>query len=282
MRKTRKLGKLKQVKRKHKSKRLGSKRLGSKRLGPKRLGRGLEERALPFLLKEKLNDTSLRSHNQTFNEPMLVSQILQDVPRDSVTLAIKNAPYKEEVARLLSKKLNQSANSRGIASKIVSAVPTTHITIGRKKQDLIKELRIAQAALDAHIVKSQPIRDYTDKAFDKVDELGDKYNALEKAIGYSKLEKYDNLESKYNELTKSESMLERSRASIIKAGLEASRHTSFGKQLAKLRSLRSEADEANKILDIALVDRDAAYDEQERLTLIVNNLKKQLEDLEDP
>jgi hypothetical protein len=269
MRKTRKLGKLKQVKRKHKS----------KRLGPKRLGKGLEETALPFLLKEKLNDTSLRSHNQTFNEPMLVSQILQDVPRASVTLAIKNAPYKEEVARLLSKKLNQSSNSRAIASKIVSAVPTTHITIGRKKQDLIKELQIAQAALDDHIVKAQPIRDYTDKAFDKVDELGDKYNALEKAIGYAKLEKYDNLESKYNELTKSKSMLERSHASIIKAGLDTSRHTSFGKQLAKLRSLRYEADKANKILDIALVDSDAAYDEQERLTLIVNNLKKQLEDL---
>jgi hypothetical protein len=269
MRKTRKLGKLKQVKRKHKS----------KRLGPKRLGKGLEETALPFILKEKLNDISLRSHNQTFNEPMLVSQILQDVPRASVTEAIKNAPYKEEVARLLSQKLNQSANSRAIASKIVTTIPTTHITIGRKKQDLIKELQIAQAALDNHIVKAQPIRDYTDKAFDKVDELGDKYNALEKAIGYAKLEKYDNLESKYNELTKSESMLERSRASIIKAGLDTSRHTSFGKQLAKLRSLRYEADKANKILDIALVDSDAAYDEQERLTLIVNNLKKQLEDL---
>ena len=47
MPKTRKLGKQKQVKRKHKSK-----RLGTKRLGPKRLGRGLEETALPFLLKE--------------------------------------------------------------------------------------------------------------------------------------------------------------------------------------------------------------------------------------
>jgi hypothetical protein len=272
MRSTRKFSK--QVKRKHKSKRLGTKRLGSKRLG-----KGLEETALPFLLKEKLNDTSLRSHNQTFNEPMLVSQILQDVPRDAVTLAIKNAPYKEEVARLLSKKLNQSANSRAIASKIVSTIPTTHITIGRKKQDLIKELEIAQAALDNHIVKAQPIRDYTNKVWDKTDEIADKYQALAKAIGYSKLEKYDNLESKYNELTKSESMLERSRASIIKAGLEASRHTSFGKQLAKLRSLRAQADKANKILDIALVDRDAAYDEQERLTLIVNNLKKQLEDL---
>jgi len=274
MRSTKKLGK--QVKRK-----LKSKRLGTKRLGPKRLGKGLEERALPFLLKEKLNDTSLRSHNQTFNEPMLVSQILQDVPRDSVTLAIKNAPYKEEVARLLSKKLNQSANSRTIASKIVSTIPTTHITIGRKKQDLIKELQIAQAALDNHIIESQPIRDYTSKVWDKTDEIADKCQALAKAIGYAKLEKYDNLESKYNELTKSESMLERSRASIIKTGLEASRHTSFGKQLAKLRSLRAQADKANKILDIALVDRDAAYDEQERLTLIVNNLKKQLEDLED-
>jgi len=268
MRKTRKLGK--QVKRKHKS----------KRFGPKRLGKGLEDK-VPFLLAEKLNNTSLRSHNQTFNEPMLVSQILQDVPRASVTEALQNAPYKNEVERLLSQKFKQSAKSRAIANKIVSAIPTRHITIGRKKQDLIKELQIAQAALDAHIIESQPIRDYTAKVWDKTDEIADKYQALAKAIGYAKLEKYDNLESKYNELTKSESMLERSRASIIKAGLDTSRHTSFGKQLAKLRSLRAQVDEANKILDNALVGRDATYDEQERLTLIVNNLKKQLEDLED-
>jgi hypothetical protein len=58
MRSTRKLGK--QVKRKHKSK-----RLGPKRLGPKRLGKGLEDK-VPFLLAEKLNATSLRSHNRNF------------------------------------------------------------------------------------------------------------------------------------------------------------------------------------------------------------------------
>jgi hypothetical protein len=70
MRKTRKLGK--QVKRKLKRK------YKSKRLGPKRLGKGIEDK-VPFLLKEMLDATSLRSHNQHFNEPMLVSQILQDV-----------------------------------------------------------------------------------------------------------------------------------------------------------------------------------------------------------
>jgi hypothetical protein len=48
MGKTRKRGKQKQVKIKHKSK-----RLGSKRLGPKRLGKGPEDK-LPFLLREKL------------------------------------------------------------------------------------------------------------------------------------------------------------------------------------------------------------------------------------
>jgi len=64
MRKTRKLGK--QVKRKHKS----------KRLGPKRLGKGLEDE-VPFLLAEKLNKVSLDTYNKEFYDnrnPSVVSQ----------------------------------------------------------------------------------------------------------------------------------------------------------------------------------------------------------------
>jgi hypothetical protein len=269
MRSTRKLGK--QVKRKHKSK-----RLGSKRLEPKRLGKGLEDK-VPFLLKEMLDATSLRSHNQHFNEPMLVSQILQDVPRAFITEAIDNAPYKKEVARLLSQKFKQSAKSRAIANKIVSAIPTRHITIGRKKQTLIKELKIAQAALDAYIVASQPIHDRKEELFNKLGDLEDERDELEKVIGQSKLDKYDDLKKKYDELNRSQSMLKRSQASLIKIKLETLR---FG-PMGKLYALIDKIEKLDKIYTKANEDDITAYEEEDRLTLIVYNLKTQLEDLED-
>jgi hypothetical protein len=269
MRSTRKFGK--QVKRKHKSK-----RLGPKRIEPKRLGKGLEDK-VPFLLKEMLDATSLRSHNQHFNEPMLVSQILQDVPRAFITEAIENAPYKKEVARLLSQKFKQSANSRAIASKIVSAVPTRHITIGRKKQTLTNQLKIAQAALDAYIVESQPIHDRKEELFNKLGDLEDERDELEKVIGQSKLDKYDDLKNKYDELNRSQSMLKRSQASLIKVRLETLR---FG-PIGKLYALIDKIEKLDQIYTKANEDDITAYEEEDRLTLIVYNLKTQLEDLED-
>jgi hypothetical protein len=274
MRSTRKFSK--QVKRKYKSKRLGTKRLGTKRLGTKRLGKGLEDK-VPFLLKEMLDATSLRSHNQNFVEPMLVSQILQDVPRAYVTEAIENAPYKKEVARLLSQKFKQSANSRAIASKIVSAVPTRHITIGRKKQTLTNQLKIAQAALDAYIVASQPIHDRKEELFNKLGDLEDERDELEKVIGQSKLDKYDDLKEKYDELNRSQSMLKRSSASLIKIRLETLR---FG-LIGKLDALIDKIEKLDKIYTKANEDDITAYEEEDRLTLIVYNLKTQIEDLED-
>ena len=264
MRKTRKYDK--QVKRKYKSKRLGT----------KRLGKGLEDK-VPFLLKEMLDATSLRSHNQNFVEPMLVSQILQDVPRASITEAIENAPYKKEIARLLSKKFNQSANSRSIANKIVSAVPTRHITIGRKKQTLTNQLKIAQAALDAYIVASQPIHDRKEELFNKLGDLEDERDELEKVIGQSKLNKYDDLKKKYDELNRSQSMLKRSSASLIKIKLETLR---FG-PIGKLYALIDKIEKLDKIYTKANEDDITAYEEEDRLFLIVYNLKTQLEDLED-
>jgi hypothetical protein len=264
MRSTRKLGK--QVKRKYKSKRLGS----------KRLGKGLEDK-VPFLLKEMLDATSLRSHNQNFVEPMLVSQILQDVPRAYVTEAIENEPYKKEIERLLSQKFKRTANSRAIVNKIVSAVPTTHITIGRKKQTLINQLKIAQAALDAYIVASQPIHDRKEELFNKLGDLEDERDELEKVIGQSKLDKYDDLKNKYDELNRSQSMLKRSSASLIKIRLETLR---FG-LIGKLDALIDKIEKLDKIYTKANEDDITAYEEEDRLTLIVYNLKTQLEDLED-
>lgn len=261
MRSTRKLDK--QVKRKHKS---------------KRLGKGLEDK-VPFLLKEMLDATSLHSHNQNFVEPMLVSQILQDVPRAFITEAIENAPYKKEVARLLSQKFKQSANSRAIASKIVSVVPTRHITIGRKKQILTKELKIAQAALDAYKVTSQPIHDRSEELFKKLGDLEDERDELEKVIGQSKLDKYDDLKNKYDELNRSQSMLKRSQASLIKIRLKTLRFSPS--PIGKLYALIDKIEKLDQIYTKANEDDITAYDEQDRLRLIVYNLKTQLEDLED-
>jgi len=69
MRNTIKHRKKQQVKRKYKSKRLGGG-------GPRE-----SEAAVPYLIRERLNATSLRSHNQTFSEPGIVLQILEDIRR---------------------------------------------------------------------------------------------------------------------------------------------------------------------------------------------------------
>ena len=288
MGKTRKRGKQKQVKIKHKS----------KRLGPKRLGKGPEDK-LPYLLREKLNDVSERTYNKQFYEPRLVSHILQDVPRASVTEALQNAPYKKEVTRLLSQKFKQSANSQAIvnsqaiatsraiansqaiANKIVNAVPTTHITIGRKKQALTNELIIAQAALDAYIAESQPIHARKEELYNKLGVLEDKHTELEEAIGYSNLDKYDDLKIKYYQLKSSDSMLDHSRASIIKLRLKAFPYTRIGRQLTKLRALEDKIYVATRMYDEANAHSIAEYEEDDRLTQIVSNLKTQLEDLED-
>ena len=72
MHKTRKLGIQKQVKKKQKS---------------KRRGRGINE--VPFLLKSMLSNVHLKTYNQEFTDPALVSYILQDLPRASVTIALQ-------------------------------------------------------------------------------------------------------------------------------------------------------------------------------------------------
>jgi hypothetical protein len=279
MRNTIKHRKKKQVKRKYKSKRLGGG-------GPRE-----SEAAVPYLIGERLNATSLRSHNQTFREPGLVSQVLKGVPIESVTLALKNADYKKEVAHLLSKKFKKSAKSRAIASKIVDAIPTTDVTLGRKKQTLLKELKIAQEALAAHIVAIKPIDDYKDKLsiirdnlVDELKNLEGKFNKLEKSIGYPKLDNYDNLKTKYDEVTRSQSMLERSRAPLIGIKLKTLRYGSIG----KLYALKDKINITDKLYTKADEDYakanehyNAAHEEQDRLSLIVHNLKKQLRDLED-
>jgi hypothetical protein len=76
-------------------------------------------------------------------------------------------------------------------------------------------------------------------------------------------------------------MLERSRASIMKLRLNAFPYTRIGKQLTKLSALKDKIDEVNRIYDEANASGLAKYDEQDRLRIIVHNLKKQLRDLKD-
>jgi len=279
MRNTIKHRKKKQVKRKYKSKRLGGG-------GPRE-----SEAAVPYLLGERLNATSLRSNNQTFSEPGIVLQILQDVPRESVTRALENADYKKELVSSLSKKFEHSANSRAIASKIVDAISTSHLTHGRKKQTLLKKLKIAQEALAAHIVAIKSIDDNNDKLsnirdnlVDELNNLEGKFNKLEKSIGYPKLDNYDNLKTKYDEVTRSQSMLERSRAPLIGIKLKTLRYGSIGKLYAlkdKINIIDKRYTKADEDYAKANERYIAAHEEQDRLSLIVHNLKKQLRDLED-
>ena len=216
MRKTRKLGLLKRFRQKHKS---------------KRLGRGIENN-MPFLLKEKLNRTSLSSHNQHFVEPGLVSQILKDVPRASVTLAIE-------------------------------------------KKAITKELKIAQSALDAFMIASQPIHEHKIKLQNELDDLIDEYEELEKTIGYSKLDKYDDLKEKSDKLVRSESRLKRSSASLIRIRLETQRYGAIG----KLNALNAKIEKVSNNYTKAYADDVAAYNEQDSLTSIVRDLERRLEDL---
>lgn len=234
MRKTKKHRKKKQVKRKYKSKRLGG--------GPRE-----SEAAVPYLIGERLNATSLRSHNQPFSEPGIVSQILKGVPIESVTLALKNAEYK-------------------------------------------KELKIAQEALAAHIVAIKSIDDKNDKLsnirdnlVDELNNLEGKFNKLEKSIGYPKLDNYDNLKTKYDEVTRSQSMLERSRAPLIGIKLKTLRYGSIGKLYAlkdKINITHKRYTKADEDYVKANERYNAEHEEQDRLSLIVHNLKKQLRDLE--
>ena len=218
MRKTRKLGIRKRFRQKHKS---------------KRLGRGIDiENKMPFLLKEKLNDVSLRSHNQNFYEPGLVSHILKDIPRASVTAAIK-------------------------------------------KTAITNELKIAQAALDAYKSASQSIHDHKIKLEKELGDLEDKREKLEKAIGYSKLDKYDDLKDKYDKLVRSESMLKRSSASLIRIRLETQHYGAIG----KLNAINAKIEKVNNSYNEAYTDDVKAYDEQDRLTIIVRDLEQQLEDV---
>ena len=265
MRKTRKLGIQKQVRKKQKS---------------KRRGRGINE--VPFLLKSMLSNVHLKTYGQEFTDPALVSYILQDLPRASVTEAIENAPYKREVTDLISQRLNQSAKSNNyvIASKIINSIPTTHLTIARQKQELIHKKTIAQEALDTYINYAKPVHDRMKEVSAKLGILRREKEKLEAEIEGSKLgKKFYKLETQHKELVSNKSMLNRSKASLVSLRLASFRYGILRKEFNKLDALNKETEKLKKINDAARDEQLEAYRQEHKLVKILGDLESDLEDL---
>ena len=276
MRKTRKLGIQKQVRKKQKS---------------KRRGRGKEDE-VPFLLKSMLSNVHLKTYGQEFTDQALVSYILQDLPRASVREAIENAPYKKEVTDLISQRLNQSAkfaksNNYVIANKIINSIPTAHWTIARQKaeyarqkQELIHKKTIAEEALDTYINYAKPVHDRMKEVSTKLGILRREKEKLEAEIEGSKLGKeFNKLKTQHKELVSNKSMLNRSKASLVSLRLASIRYGILRKEFNKLDALIKEI---RKEYQISLVARDEqleAYRQEHKLVKILGDLESDLEDL---
>ena len=274
MRKTRKLGIQKQVRKKQKS---------------KRRGRGKDnEDEVPFLLKSMLNDVHLRTYDQEFADngnPSLVSHILQELPRASVTEAIENAPYKKEMTDLISQRLNQSAksaksNNYVIASKIINTIHATHLTIARQKAELKNKISIAEAAVDAYIIKAKPVHERNTEAYTYLGILRREEEKLKAKIEDSKLGKeFNKLQSKYHYLVRSNSVLNKSQASLVRLRLKAIYYSGLRKEFNKLNTIKKEIEKQDKICSALHADDVEAYRQEHELIKIVGNLQSELEDL---
>ena len=264
--KTRKRGLQKQVRQKYKSKKIGGTKNDT-------------ENEVPYLIGEALNETSKKHLGQEFSQKEVLSQILEHVPRESITEAIANAPYKEEVTKLLSKKFTatNSVNS-AIASKIINSVPTTYITSARQKADVIKKLKIARQALYTYIAKAQPIHDRYEEAVAVLSNLEDKRDTLESSIGPSKLREYNNLQTNSHRFTGSGNG-SAAVLSYIKQRVKKLRCCGFSSKFDALDALKTKIDSADQIYSQANNERIAAYDEQDRLTIIVRDLEREFNDL---
>ena len=271
MRKTRKLVIQKQVRKKQKS---------------KRRGRGINE--VPFLLKSMLNDVHLRTYKQEFADngnPSLVSHILQELPRASVTEAIENAPYKKEMTDLISQRLNQSAksakaNNYVIASKIINTIPATHLTIARQKAELKNKISIAEAAVDAYIIKAKPVHERYTEVSTKRGILRREEEKLEAEIAGSKLGKeFNKLKSKYQELVSNKSILNKSQAYLVSLRLNAIYYSGLRKEFNKPNTIKKKIEKLHKPwIDARDADIEA-YRHEHELIKIVGDLQSKLEDL---
>ena len=265
MRKTRKLGIQKQVRKKQKS---------------KRRGRGKEDE-VPFLLKSMLSNVHLNTYGQDFTDPALVKYILKDIPRASVTEAI----IKKEVTDLISQRLNRSAmsaksNNYVIASEIINTIPRTHWTIARQKAELIKKIKIAEEALETYINYAKPLH----KKFEKLDiELSKIYKEkrkLEKTIKSSELgKKFYELETQHKELVSNKSMPNKSEADLVSQQANSIRYGSLSEEFNKLNTIEEEIEKLRGPSVAARAADIEAYREEHKLLKIIGDLESQLEDL---
>ena len=263
MHKTRKLGIQKQVKKKQKS---------------KRRGRGINE--VPFLLKSMLSNVHLKTYNQEFTDPALVSYILQDLPRASVREAIENAPYKKEVTDLISQRLNKSAKSNNyvIASKIINSIPANYLTIARQKQELIHKKTIAEEALDTYINYAKPVHDRMKEVSTKLSNLYKEKEELEKTIGHSKLGKeFNKLKTQHKELVSNKSILNKSQAYLVSLRLNSIHYGSLRKEFNKLNSINKAIEKLEKINVAARNEQLEAYRQEHKLVKILGDLESDLE-----
>ena len=274
MRKTRKFGIQKQVRKKQKS---------------KRRGRGKDnEDEVPFILKSMLNDVHLRTYSQEFADngnPSLLSQILEELPRSSVTEALENAPLKKEVTDLLSQRLNQSSKSikssnNVIATRIVNTIPTTHLTIARQKAELKNKISIAEAAVDAYIIKAKPVHERYTEVSTKRGILRREEEKLEAEIAGSKLGKeFNKLKSKYQELVSNKSILNKSQAYLVSLRLNAIYYSGLRKEFNKPNTIKKKIEKLHKPwIDARDADIEA-YRHEHELIKIVGDLQSKLEDL---
>ena len=240
---------------------------------------------MPFLIKSMLNDVHLRTYGQEFADngnPSLVSHILQDLPRASVTEVIENAPYKKEVTDLISQRLNRSAKSNNyvIASKIINTVPTTHLTIARQKQELINKKTIAEKELDTYIHYAKSVHDRMKEAHAKLSNLYNEKEELEKTIESSELgKKFYKLETQHKELVSNKSMLNRSKASLVSLRLASIRYGILRKEFNKLDALLKEIRKEYPIRHAARDEQLEAYRQEAKLMKIVDDLQLKIEDL---
>ena len=140
MRKTRKLGIQKQVRKKQKS---------------KRRGRGINE--VPFLLKSMLNDVHLKTYGQEFADngnPSLVSHILQYLPKASVTIALQKPELTNKI-KIAEEALDTYINYAKPVHDRMKEVSTKLSNLYKEKEELEKTIGHSKLGKEFNKLKTQ-------------------------------------------------------------------------------------------------------------------------------
>ena len=140
MRKTRKFGIQKQVKKKQKS---------------KRHGRGIDE--VPFLLKNMLSNVHLKTYGQEFADngnPSLVSHILQYLPKASVTIALQKPELTNKI-KIAEKALDTYINYAKPVHDRMKEVSTNLSNLYKEKAELEKTIGHSKLGKEFNKLKTQ-------------------------------------------------------------------------------------------------------------------------------